>query len=204
MARLCSVIGELVQNAIPVNALNNKAAGVTGTYAMAAYAKDRQGREFIAVVTVEERSGDISQIDTYDVSHSVSGRQKKSSRADTMSQGVYPSTTAKINIADVLSVVNSTHQSILSNSVLMHFNAQKNPDSYYAHQTKFSAQYQQNASAAQPLREENVGMTEDVAGLTVLLALQRKQNGAKLRTASLAEAAAYLMKTAGNGYELRR
>lgn len=196
-ARLCAVIGELVKNAIPVNALHNKASGVTGTYAMAAYAKDQQGREFIAVVTVEERSGEISQIDTYDVTHSVSGRQKKSSRADTMSQGVYPSTTAKISIADVLSVVNSTHQSILSNDVLMHFKAQKNPDSYYTQQTKFSARYQQNEAAAQHLQQENSRMTGEIASLTPLVQALRKMNGGKMRTAYLAEAVAHLQKIAG-------
>lgn len=47
-------------------------------------------------------------------------------------------------------------------------------------------------------------MTEDVAGLTPLVQALRKMNGGKMRTAYLAEAAAYLMKTAGNGYELRR
>lgn len=63
---------------------------------------------------------------------------------------------------------------------------------------RYSARYQQNASAAQLLREENAGMTEDVAGLNELLAVLRKQNGAKLRTASLAEAAVCLMKSSRN------
>lgn len=66
---------------------------------------------------------------------------------------------------------------------------------------KYSARYQQNESAAQLLPQGNADMHADVAGLNELLAVQRKQNGAKLRTASLAEAAAYLMKTAWNSYE---
>ena len=104
-ARLGAVIGDVVANAIPINALHNKAEGVTGTYAMAAYAKDSQNREFVAIVTVEERSGEISGIEAYDVTHAVSGRQKNSSRADTKSQGVNPSTTAKISITDFLYTV---------------------------------------------------------------------------------------------------
>ena len=51
---------------------------------------------------------------------------------------------------------------------------------------RYSARYQQNASAAQLLREENAGMTEDVAGLTPLVQALRKMNGGKMRTAYLA------------------
>ena len=145
-ARLGAVIGDVVSNAVPINALYNKATGVTGTYAMAAYAKDSQGREFVAIVTVEERNGEISGIDAYDVTHAVSGRQKNSSRADTKSQGVNPSTTAKISIADFLYAVKSTHQSILSADVLAHIGGTKNPSSYYSQQSKFSARDGQGVS----------------------------------------------------------
>ena len=81
---------------------------------------------------------------------------------------------------------------------------QKVKDFRERNKIKYSARYQQNESAAQLLREENAGMTEDVAGLTPLVQALRKMNGGKMRTAYLAETAAYLMKTAGNGYELRR
>ena len=87
-ARLGSVIGQVVQNAVPINSLHNKASGVTGTYAMAAYAADDSGREFVAIVTVEERDGSVADIEAYDVTHSISGRQKRSKQADTKSQGV--------------------------------------------------------------------------------------------------------------------
>lgn len=139
-ARLGAVIGDIVRNAIPINALHNKAAGVKGTYAMAGYATDSRNREFIAIVTVEERTGGVSGVQVYDVTHAVSGRQKKSSRADTKSQGVYPSTTAKITIADLLHTVKSTHQSILSQDVLRHIGGVKDPSSYYAQQVKYSSQ----------------------------------------------------------------
>lgn len=137
-ARLGAVIGNVVQNAVPVNALYNKAKGVTGTYAMAAYANDSRNREFVAIVTVEQRSGDISGLESYDVTHAVSGRQKNSSQADTKSQGVYPIKAAKISIADFLSIVNSTHQSILSDDVLQHFGETRNLNGDYSGQVKFS------------------------------------------------------------------
>ena len=79
-ARLGAVIGDVVQNAVPVNALYNKAKDVMGTYAMAAYANDSRNREFVAIVTVEQRSGNISGLGSYDVTHAVSGRQKIAAR----------------------------------------------------------------------------------------------------------------------------
>lgn len=137
-ARLGAVIGDVVQNAVPVNALYNKAKDVMGTYAMAAYANDSRNREFVAIVTVEQRSGNISGLESYDVTHAVSGRQKNSSQADTKSQGVYPIKAAEISIADFLSIVNSTHQSILSDDVLQHFGETRNLNGDYSGQVKFS------------------------------------------------------------------
>ena len=131
-ARLGAVIGDVVQNAVPVNALYNKAKDVMGTYAMAAYANDSRNREFAAIVTVEQRSGNVSGLESYDVTHAVSGRQKNSSQADTKSQGGYPIKAAKISIADFLSIVNSTHQSVLSDDVLQHFRESRNPNGDYS------------------------------------------------------------------------
>lgn len=137
-ARISAVIGDIVENAVPINALNNKASGVSGTYAMAAYATDSFNHGFVAIVTVEQRTGNVAGISTYDVVHAVSGRQKRGSQADTKSQGVYPIKAANISISDVLSVVNSTHQSILSNDVLSRLGEMRNPDGEYSNKVKFS------------------------------------------------------------------
>lgn len=137
-ARISAVIGDIVENAVPINALNNKASGVSGTYAMATYASDASGRGFVAIVTVEQRTGNVAGVSAYDVVHAVSGRQKRGSQADTKSQGVYPIKAANISISDVLSVVNSTHQSILSNDVLSRLGEMRNPDGEYSNKVKFS------------------------------------------------------------------
>lgn len=79
-ARMGVVIGDIVKNAVPINALNNKAKGVTGTYAMAAYVTDSRGREFVAIVTAEQINGNIAGVEVYDVAHAVSGRQKIAAR----------------------------------------------------------------------------------------------------------------------------
>lgn len=162
-ARLGAVIGNIVENAIPINALKNKAKDVTGTYAMAAYATDSRGREFAAVVTVEQRSGNVAGIEVYDVTHALSGRQKRSERAGTKPQGVYPSTNAssKITVADFLQIVNGTHQSILSRDVLDHFGETKNPGGYYTNQAKFTAAQQRFRDALPERAAEYVARTEN-------------------------------------------
>lgn len=162
-ARLGAVIGDVVQNAVPVNALRNKAKGVAGTYAMAAYATDSRGREFAAVVTVEQRSGNVAGVEVYDVTHALSGRQKRSERVGTKPQGVYPSTNAssKITVADFLQIVNGTHQSILSQDVLKHFGETKNPGGYYTNQAKFTAAQQRFRDALPERAAEYVARTEN-------------------------------------------
>lgn len=138
-ARLGSVIGEVVQNAIPINALNNTADVAVGTYAMAGYATDKKGREIVAIITVEQRNDSVSSIDTYDVTHAVSGRQKRSNRLDTKSQGVYPTAAAStISIEDFLAVVKDTFQSILSDDVLTHFGESKSVEGHYYGRAKYS------------------------------------------------------------------
>ena len=160
-ARLGSVIGDIVENAIPINALKNKAKDVTGTYAMAAYATDSRGREFAAVVTVEQKTGRVAGIETYDMLHAVSGRQKNSSQADTKSQSISSIKAAKISVADFLQTVNSTHQSILSEDVLRHFEQQRNPKGDYAGQVKFTAAQQRFRDALPERAAEYVARTEN-------------------------------------------
>jgi hypothetical protein len=160
-ARLGSVIGDIVENAIPINALKNKAKDVTGTYAMAAYATDSRGREFAAVVTVEQKTGRVAGIETYDMLHAVSGRQKNSSQADTKSQSIRSIKAAKISVADFLKTVNSTHQSILSEDVLRHFEQQRNPKGDYAGQVKFTAAQQRFRDALPERAAEYVTRTEN-------------------------------------------
>lgn len=160
-ARLGSVIGNIVENAIPINALKNKAKDVTGTYAMVAYATDSRGREFAAVVTVEQKTGRVAGIETYDMLHAVSGRQKNSSQADTKSQSMRSIKAAKISVADFLQTVNGTHQSILSEDVLRHFEQQRNPKGDYAGQVKFTAAQQRFRDVLPERAAEYVARTEN-------------------------------------------
>lgn len=139
-ARLGAVVGDIVQNAVPINALYNTAKDVTGTYAMAGYATDSAGREFAAIITVEQKTGKIAAVEAYDMLHAVSGRQKKGSQADTKSQSIHSIKATKISISDLLRIVNSTHQSILPEDVLQKFSEQRNLQGDYTGKVKFSSQ----------------------------------------------------------------
>lgn len=68
----------------------------------------------------------------------MSGRQKKSSHVDTKSQGVYPIKATNISISHLIEIVNSTHQSILSDDVLNQLGEQRNPGGYYSNKVLFS------------------------------------------------------------------
>lgn len=141
-ARLGAVVGEIVQNAIPINGLKNTNPQTTGTYAMAAYTADSEGREFISIITVEQYSNAIVAIDSYDVVHAISGRQKSSrdARLGTKPQGLTPSTniSASISISQLLNFVNSTYQSILSDDVLQKLGEKRNLKGYYSGRVLFS------------------------------------------------------------------
>ena len=163
-ARMGVGIGDIVKNAVPINALNNKAKGVTGTYAMAAYVTDSRRREFVAIVTAEQINGNIAGVEVYDVAHAVSGRQKNSSQADTKSQRVYSIKAAKISISDLLQIVNSTHQSILSEDVLQKFGEQRNPQGDYTGKAKFSASARQASERDKQNLETVSAMLDDGSG----------------------------------------
>ncbi len=149
-ARLGTVIGEIVQNAIPINALHDTADGVDGTYAMAGYAFDNKGREFVTIVTIEQRTNTVADISSYDMTHAISGRQKRSNRqeptasiggsqADTKSQGFnLIKASSGISIADLLSAVKEVYQSILSDDVLSRLGETRNPKGHYSGRTRYS------------------------------------------------------------------
>ena len=158
-ARLGTVIGEIVQNAIPVNALHNTANNVDGAYAMVGYATDSMGRKFIAIVTVEQRTNTVADISSFDMTHAISGRQKRDKQVDTKSQGVNPSMLAsdkgrqadtksqgvnlikssfKISIADVLDDVKEVYQSILSQDVLSNLGESRNLEGHYSDRVRYS------------------------------------------------------------------
>ncbi len=144
-ARIGAVAGELIQNAIPINALKQSAINASGTYAMAVYARGADGREVVAIITVEEYGDNVTKMEVYDLTHAISGREKRGKQVDTFkSSGNYPSMVAsEISISDLLEAVKSTYQSILSVDVLSHLGETRNARGYYADRVLFSAEEQE-------------------------------------------------------------
>ena len=147
-ALLSSAAGGIVKNAIPINAIKNDKEGPTGTYAMIAVAK--AGEKYVAaVMTVEQYTDNVLSIygqDLQDQLHAMSGRidKKGGSLSSKWNQGYLEneapnSATSILSIADVIRIVNTTYQSILSDDVLKALGETRNPEGYYAPRVKFSA-----------------------------------------------------------------
>ena len=143
-ARLSSIGGYIVQNAIPVNGLKKENPQANGTYAMACLLKDGEGY-VVAIVTVDEFSSNAIGIDFVEITHSINGRfvKKEDSRSSTREselgqKSISATATFDISIADFLDIVNSSHQSILSDDVLSHFDAERNPSGHYTNRVLFS------------------------------------------------------------------
>ncbi len=140
-ARLSAIGGTIVKNAVPINALKDTNPQAKGTYAMVCLLKSGE-KDVVAVVTVEQHTGDLTQLDFVDVTHAISGRldkQKGDRWSSTRETGLNPATTiSTISISDLLEIVKTTYQSILSDDVLKHLGEQRNPQGYYADKVKFS------------------------------------------------------------------
>ena len=150
-ALLSSAAGGIVKNAIPINAIKNDKEGPTGTYAMIAVAK--AGEKYVAaVMTVEQYTDNVLSIygqDLQDQLHAMSGRidKKGGSLSSKWNQGYLEneapnSATSMLSIADVIRIVNTTYQSILSDDVLEALGEERNPEGYYAKRVKFSLSQQ--------------------------------------------------------------
>ena len=105
-------------------------------------------RQIAAMVTVEQHTDKVTKIDTIGFAHALNGRIAKkggslSSKDHGYSENEAPNAAASIqSIADVLRIVNTTHQSILSDDVLKVLGEERNPEGYYAERVKFSLSQQ--------------------------------------------------------------
>ncbi len=144
-ARLTAIGGELVRNAIPINGLRNKNRQAVGTYAMACLVNDNNSKT-VAIITVEEHTSKVVDIGYVDITHSVNGRflgKKRDSRSSTresrygLDEAALATAISEISIADFLEIVNMTHRSILSESVLQKFEETRPADGHYTGEALF-------------------------------------------------------------------
>ena len=147
-ARISAIAGDVIANAIPVNALENKNQEAIGTYAMVSVLRSGNSR-IVAVVTVEQHTNRVLSINADSISdqaHAFSGRIEKNegklASKETLAASETETTPATatfdLSIADVIQIVNTTHQSILSDDVLKTLGEERNPEGYYAERVKFS------------------------------------------------------------------
>ncbi len=143
-------VGEIVKNAIPINGLKTTKQHVVGTYAMACLVYGdsqkadgtRKTLENIVIVTVEQQTNSVTGFEVVDVAHAINTRNRRDLRVPQGGQVLTPSTqitaNKEVSIADVLGVVKDTHQSILSEDVLRHFNETRDLTGDFAGDVLFS------------------------------------------------------------------
>lgn len=146
-ARATARIGNLAKIAIPLNVMTDEKQQHNGTYAMAAPMVSMDGKHSsIAVLVVDELTGNVLNTEVYDQVHSVSVREKNEAglEAETASpssqflNGDTGVTRSNISIKELLDVVNSTHKGLLSRDVLRHFGEVKPDKGYWAENTRYS------------------------------------------------------------------
>ena len=107
------------------------------------------------IATIEQHTNKFLWMESIDIAHALSGRmvKKEGSESSAREQGyansVLPSnTTFNLSIADVIGIVNATHQSILSDDVLKALGETRNPEGNYASRVKFSKERMGKENAA--------------------------------------------------------
>ena len=142
--RISALAGDVISSAIPVNALSTENDQALGTYAMVSIASAGEGKTVAIITTVEQHTNKFLNMESIDIAHALSGRMvKKEGSLSSTRDGDSPETEANaatfnLSIADVIRIVNTTHQSILSDDVLKTLGEEKNPEGYYAKRVKFS------------------------------------------------------------------
>ena len=168
-ARLSAIGGELVRNAIPINGLRNKNRQAAGTYAMACLVNDNDSKT-VAIITVEEHTSKVVDIGYVDIMHSVNGRfmgKKRDSQSSTreprhgLDEAALATAISEISIADFLEIVNMTHRSILSDSVLQKFEETRPTDGHYTGEVLFKLPIGEDTSPRALLANAFEGIVTD-------------------------------------------
>ncbi|MGI6315422.1 MAG: hypothetical protein ACOX17_01945 [Christensenellales bacterium] len=141
-SQIVAKAGDVIKNGIPINALTTESKNATGTYALASICRYDNDRYYVVITTVEQRDDKIISMEPYDVVHAINGRYIKEENrgAAIFNTRVFtPSTPASdVSIADLLKVVNITHQEILSKDVQSYLGKKNEEEGYYTNRTIFS------------------------------------------------------------------
>lgn len=78
-ARIGAICGDVIENALPINALKNENSEALGTYAMVAILQSGD-RRIAAVVMAEQHTNMLEKLETFDITHAINGRIAKKRR----------------------------------------------------------------------------------------------------------------------------
>ena len=126
--------------------------------------RSTKGNEYVAILTVNHVTGEVTEFETIDIAHALSGRIKKDGGSPlTLSHEVHPngdpllntSPVYEVSIANLLQIVNSTHRSILPESVLREMNETRPENRYYSDSAVFLERPVKNGAS---LNSEHRGM----------------------------------------------
>ncbi len=138
-SRSGSMAGDIVRSGIPINGLKPTAKNARGTYALASYALDKRGKEYIAITHVDQVTGQTVDMELVENTHSINTRRKKEAAhaflRKSLADGQELYTASTISIRDFLDVVNDTFRSILPKDVLMRLNGTTETHGYYTGKT---------------------------------------------------------------------
>lgn len=160
-AQIGSVIGDVVENGIPINGLNPTDGNAVQTYAMVTPCITEDGKRMMAVTHVDIQKNEVNSVTFTDIVHSTNGRIYKNSEpasyaTDVEGRSPYHPSRYTISIANLLVDVNRTFKSLLSEDVLNHLGETRPENGAYSNKVLYSI----------PSRNSTVSLREYMMNLT--------------------------------------
>ena len=142
-AQIGMVIGNVVENGIPVNGLIPTDGNALQTYAMVTPCITEDGKQMMAVTHVDIQKNEVSSVTFTDIVHSANGRIYKNSEPvsdtiDVEGENPYHPSRYTISISDLLKEVNISFKSLLSQDVLEHLEEERPENGTYSDKVMYS------------------------------------------------------------------
>lgn len=152
-AQIGMVIGDVVENGIPVNGLIPTDSNALQTYAMVTPCITEDGKQMMAVTHVDIQKNEVNSVTFTDIVHSANGRIYKNSEPvsdtiDVEGNGPYHPSRYTISISDLLKDVNMSFKSLLSQDVLEHLGEERPEDGAYSAKVMYSMRDGETAAEA--------------------------------------------------------
>ena len=166
-AQLSSVVGDIVHNGIPLNALKTQDRNAVHTYVLGCYGRVNNEKEAAILAHVDIQKNTVDKIEWVDLVHSLKGKIKKRSAqgANTSHYKSEDSSASEISIADFLEKVNTSFPSILSDDVQEHLHPDEYAEGYYTNSKLFSIKEETGKDPLAEVMRENAELKKLVQEL---------------------------------------